>query len=191
MKTILLMITLLGLFQKSNAQVTNTNLHIGITDFISWLDTLDRHEIEVFKIQNKNKVVRQLGYIASDLDYLALEKRALAETVIEQHSLGENLISITYLNEFKESINKLMLNISNLIFLLNSEYQAEGNEILQKIKHDLNSKKEIELLEIVGLITDNHDFKEERLRESTERASLLIFRARDKVLELRKSLLAQ
>jgi hypothetical protein len=179
----------MGWFLKSNAQVTNTNLHIGITDFMTWIDKLDQAEGLAFKVENKNKIMRQLGYIGSDLDYLALEKRALAETVIKQQRLGASAISIQYLDDFKQSIDKLMLNISNLIFLLKSEYQAEGNEILQKIKHDLNNKKEIELMQIVNLYIDNHDFKEERLRESTERASTLIFNARDKVLELRQSLL--
>ena len=120
---------------------------------------------------------------------MASEKAKLAETVIEQHNLGESEISINLLNEYKESIDNLSRNITKLIVLLNDQFQVEGNEILDKIRHDLNSRKEIELKEIAKMLTDKNKFNEVRIRESAERARLHAISARDAVFELRKKLL--
>lgn len=191
MKIKLLVIFLLLIFQKSNAQNSEANLQSGITDFISWITNLDEQVNNIYKTQNKNKLIRQLGYIGSDLDYLSLEKARLAETVIEQHNSGESEISINLLNEYKESIDNLNRNVTKLIVLLNDQYQVEGNEVLDKIRHDLNSRKEVELKEIAKMLTDKNKFNEVRIRESAERARLHAINARDAVFELRKKLLME
>lgn len=191
MKTKLLIILMLVIFQKTNAQNTNTNLQSGITDFISWITNLDEQVNKIYETQNRNKLIRQLGYIGSDLDYLALEKAKLAETVIEQHKLGQSEISISLLNEYKESIDNLSRNISRLLVLLNDQYQVKGNEILDKIRHDLNSRKEVELQEIAKMLTDKNKFDEVQIRESGERARLHAISARDAVFELRKKILLE
>jgi len=191
MKTKLIIIVLALFFQKSNAQNSDTNIQGGITSFISWITNLDEQVNNIYKTQNKNKLIRQLGYIGSDLDYLALEKAKLAETVIEQHNLGESEISINLLNEYKESIDNLNRNITKLIVLLNDQYQVEGNEILDKIRHDLNNRKDVELKKIAGMLTDKNEFNEVGIKESAERARLNVISARDAVFELRKKLLLE
>ena len=179
------------IFQKSNAQNSETNIQGGITSFISWITNLDDQVNNIYKTQNKNKLIRQLGYIGSDLDYLALEKAKLAETVIEQFNSGESEISINLLDEYKESIDNLNRNITKLIVLLNDQYQVEGNEILDKIRHDLNNRKDVELKEIARMLTEENEFNEDRIRESAERARLNAISARDAVFELRKKLLSE
>jgi len=191
MKTIFLIIFLMLIFQKSNAQNSETNIQGGITSFISWITNLDDQVNNIYKTQNKNKLIRQLGYIGSDLDYLALEKAKLAETVIEQFNSGESEISINLLDEYKESIDNLNRNITKLIVLLNDQYQVEGNEILDKIRHDLNNRKDVELKEIARMLTEENEFNEDRIRESAERARLNAISARDAVFELRKKLLSE
>jgi len=191
MKTKLIIIVLALFFQKSNAQNSDTNIQGGITSFITWITSLDDQVNNIYKTQNKNKLIRQLGYIGSDLDYLASEKAKLAETVIEQHNLGESEISINLLNEYKESIDNLNRNITKLIVLLNDQYQVEGNEILDKIRHDLNNRKDVELKKIAGMLTDKNEFNEVGIKESAERARLNVISARDAVFELRKKLLLE
>ena len=191
MKTKLIIIVLALFFQKSNAQNSDTNIQGGITSFISWITNLDDQVNNIYKTQNKNKLIRQLGYIGSDLDYLALEKAKLAETVIEQFNSGESEISINLLDEYKESIDNLNRNITKLIVLLNDQYQVEGNEILDKIRHDLNNRKDVELKEIARMLSEENEFNEVRIRESAERARLNAISARDAVFELRKKLLSE
>ena len=191
MKTKLLVILLVFIFQKSNAQNSDTNIQSGITSFISWITSLDEQVNNIYKAQNKNKLIRQLGYIGSDLDFLALEKAKLAETVIEQFNSGESEISIDLINEYKESIDNLNRNITKLIVLLNDQFQVEGNELLDKIRHDLNNRKEVELEDIAKMLTGENKFNEVRIRESAERARVNAINARDAVFELRKKLLSE
>jgi hypothetical protein len=190
MKTTLIILLLVLSIQKTNAQTSDATIQSGITEFISWITNLDEQVNNIYKTQNKNKLIRQLGYIGSDLDYLASEKAKLAETVIEQHNSEKSELSIELLNEYKESIDNLNRNISKLIVMLNDQYQIEGNEILDKIRHDLNSRKEVELEAITKMLTDNNKFDEDAIRESAERARLNAISARDAVFELRKKLLA-
>ena len=191
MKTKLLVILLVFIFQKSNAQNSDTNIQSGITSFISWITSLDEQVNNIYIAQNKNKLIRQLGYIGSDLDFLALEKAKLAETVIEQFNSGESEISIDLINEYKESIDNLNRNITKLIVLLNDQFQVEGNELLDKIRHDLNNRKEVELEDIAKMLTGENKFNEVRIRESAERARVNAINARDAVFELRKKLLSE
>ena len=51
------------IFQKSNAQNSDANLQSGITNFISWITNLDEQVNNIYKTQNKNKLIRQLGYM--------------------------------------------------------------------------------------------------------------------------------
>lgn len=190
MKTKLLVFLFVLFIQKSNAQTPDESIQSGITKFISWITSLDEQVNTIYKTQNKNKLIRQLGYIGSDLDFLALEKSKLAETVIEQHNSGKSEISIELLEEYKQSIDNLSRNISKLIVLLNDQFQVEGNEIIDNIRHDLNNRKEVELEAIAKMITDDNAFDEDRIRESAERARLNAISARDAVFELRMKLLA-
>lgn len=176
---------------KTNAQTLDTNLQNGISEFISWITNLEDQVNDIYKAQNKNKLIRQLGYIGSDLDYLASEKGRLADRVIEIHKSEEPAVSIEILSEYTMGIDNLNHNISKLIILLNDQYQVEGNKILDKIRYDLNSRKVVELRNISEMLSGETEFDEARIRESAERAKGLALNARDSVFELRKILLKE
>jgi len=190
MKTKTLFIVLVLIIQNVHAQTSEVTIPNGITNFISWITSLDEQVDNIYKVQKKNKLIRQLGYVGTDLDYLAEEKRLLAATVIAQHDLGEDAISIELLQEYKESIDNLSRNLSKLIVLLNDQYQIDGNEILDAIRFDLTSRKEVELKEITKMITNESEFNETLIRESAERARLHAISAKNAVFDLRAKLLA-
>ncbi|GAB3665493.1 hypothetical protein GCM10028791_41270 [Echinicola sediminis] len=173
----------------SFAQTNKASVQEGIIDFITWLTDLEDHVNDIYTEQKKNKLIRQLGYIGSDLDYLALEKSRLAEKVIEHYKNDKSQLSIEILEDYKNSIDNLSENISELLLAINEQYRDKGHDALDKIRQDLYNRKETELSRIIRLVGGDEDFNEEKIRESAKNAELYARSARNKVLDLRKQLL--
>lgn len=172
-----------------NAQTNKASVQEGIIDFITWLTSLEEHANEIYTEQKKNKLIRQLGYIASDLDYLALEKRKLSEQVIDLYKNNKSQLSIEILENYKKSIENLSENLTALLLEINEQYRDKGYAALDKIRKDLYERKESELSHIIRLVGSEENFNEEEIRESAKNAEMYARSARNKVLDLRKQLL--
>lgn len=171
------------------AQKKKADTQEGILKFISWLSDLETHVNDIYKEQKRSKLIRQLGYIATDLDDLAIEKSRLADKVISLYKSNQSNVSKDVLNDYKASIERLSTNLSSLLVSINEQYKGKGQLVLDKIRADLYNRKETELEKILRIVSREEQFDEEKIRKSAQNAEKYAKDARDKVLELRQKLL--
>jgi len=113
------------------------NIFTGILNFNNWIGKLDSEFKKLIVEEKREEFIRKLGYIGSDLQYIARKKQDFLLNIENENFDSSNKeISLIQL-----STNDLLINIGGLNVLINDNLGKIGNDSLQILEMELIHEK--------------------------------------------------